>query len=335
MSKNVYASLAQDLMTRDLTPQIKSLPHDIRLYNYFSGFTDEKTSQPIDQNNIGGSFIAEPTDRAKMLAARFELSPFWDMNNHEHTAETVNAGLGIYLATDPYVSSPHARQAPKQSYGSDLQVVQFKAGTKFLDLNFTHLEIKPDTIQALVAEGVIHENEIEVLFKFKNKEFGSWTLRDMPEKDSDHNFEEFRKLIQNIFKAQKIVLVSYPWASEVSAFCGSDRSSSFGSAFVFVGSPEYTDSILSTTLVFEDNYPNTLKLASEESEVIGQTQKLYQVLKNINELQRKAGVWEIKVLNDPNTIKIIGPKIIKIINDAYKNQDELKVIRDEFFNCAK
>ena len=99
---------AIELINRDISTSIFKLKHDVLLYNYLNisnnsfnfdkYFQIENNRTTFAQNHIASSG-----------------SQFWNILNHK-TAMS-NAGLGLYLATDPYISSPQAIDYSGANFG--------------------------------------------------------------------------------------------------------------------------------------------------------------------------------------------------------------------------
>lgn len=209
-SLSVSAQNAESLLARDILASQKTLTHPVRLYNYFQvaelwpGLHTPAGRLAFTQNH---------------LSAR--AGQFWDdqFNNDSKTAYA--SGPGLYLAIDPYIST---------GYGNSYVEMTVPAGTKFINV-VREVPVNRATIEALVSEGFITRNQTSELFA---RGFFRDTLRVMvlPQ------YQNFRRLVQEIFRKNSIQFVEYNFNTSLAGFC---RRHSY-SAFLYVGLPNATTS---------------------------------------------------------------------------------------------
>lgn len=120
ISFSANAGVSQDLLARDLSKAIIALPRETRMYHYFwlqdDGFRSDKSYSKAS-NRYG-------VVRDRAAGASWQ---FWDLNNHNTYLS--NAGLGLYLAVDPFASSPGA--AADSDFGTSMLEMTFRPGTKY------------------------------------------------------------------------------------------------------------------------------------------------------------------------------------------------------------
>ena len=304
-ASNSFAG-AIDLLNQDLQAGIKSLPRETRMYTYFN--TSSSTNSASKRDSIATGLLGGG-------------KAFWDLNNN--STHLSNAGLGVYLAVDPFVSSPAngADVGMPGGFGSSMLEVTFNPGTRYLDL-VKAIRLSPATIQAIRTETGMTEYDAQRLFNAEEKGFWRDTVRYMAEKQN----EAFRKIVLEVYRRNSIVLTEYRWYSGVSGLCSvtSGKEQKMFSALVFVGTN--LNSIKSKTLVYSSNASN---LSAQESEAVARNNKLLSVLAPIHTLEKKyqsAGSSQKQAL--------LGQMKAEV-NSKYTNQAELNDIRSKTLDCVK
>lgn len=291
-ASNSFAGAA-DLLSQDLQKGMKSLPRETRLYTYFgSGST-----QGVLNNG----------------------KSFWDLNNH--STKLSNAGLGVYMAVDPYVSSPDngADTGMPGGYGSSMLEVTFNSGTRYLDL-VKAIKLSPATLAAIRAETGMTATDEKQLFEAEEKGFWRDTLRYMVEDKPAHKL--VRNIVNEVFKRNSITLTEYRWYSSVSGFCSvtSGKEQKMFSALVFIGKD---NSSIKKAISFSTNGS---QLRSGESQADVRVNKLRDVLRELKPMEKSymAG-------NQTAALSKMKSKVF----EKYPNAAEVNDIRSATLDCVK
>ncbi|MCK6597513.1 MAG: hypothetical protein L6Q37_04050 [Bdellovibrionaceae bacterium] len=240
--KNLILSLllisSIDLLAVELSPAGKMLESDIlsakmgfyaltkttRLYHYFNPvLTGSKTGQAELWPTYQTIYDRYRPEGQIALDFAVKAGAFWDINIHD--TKLVNAGPGMYLATDPLVS---------QNFGSSLYVIDFPIGSRVLDVsdptwtNVSKIKLKTETLLALQSEGILNRKQIQKLGMNKGY-FVRLSLQYM----ADYGLEKYRQLLAEIFDRHQIVLIQFSWEkNRMTWFC---KSKTATDAFVYVG----------------------------------------------------------------------------------------------------
>lgn len=321
LASNAFAASAQQLLTEDLQVAIKTLPRETRLYHYFGinlngnqlkNTTLKKAQARYDMVN----------DRVKQIAASF-----WDLKNN--STYLANAGLGVYLAVDPYASSPAAAPDTGANFGSTMIEMTFNAGTRYLDL-IDSVPLRPETLEAIISETGMQKADVAKLFQAKKKGFWRDTLQYMAEVQNT----AFRKIVHNIFNQQGIAMTEYGWQAGTSMFCNTANNSGkvHHSALVYVGGTLTQNAIKSVTMVYW-NEATGVEFDAQETEAMARNQKLFNVLQPLRPLEKAYQMaYNSK---DKATMKSTYAEIKNIINNTYADQAELSDLRSKTFDCIK
>jgi hypothetical protein len=311
---------ARELLAADLEKGIKTLPRETRLYHYFGINLNGKR---LEDTNLRKS-----EERYKMVQNRLQAfaSTFWDLDNH--TTKLANSGLGLYLAVDPFSSSPAAAADTGANFGSTAIEVTINAGTKYLDL-VDAVPLRVETIQAIVAETGMQKQDVKKLFEARKKGFYRDTLQFMAEPQNTG----FRQIVHSVFSNLGIAMTEYGWQAGTSAFCNVATGSGkiHHSAFVYVGSPQVGSVIKSINMVYFD--PANVQFDAQESESLARNQKLYDVLKNLRPLEKQ---YQSAAANkDKVSMKTIFASMKQTIDSVYTDPTEVQDLRLKTFDCIK
>lgn len=319
-ASQAMASNASELLAQDLSIAVKTLPRETRLYHYFG----------INLNGyqIEDTLLNQPQERYSLVSARLRTfaNTFWDLNNH--TTKFANAGLGLYLAVDPYASSPEAASDTGANFGSTMMEVTFSAGTKYLAL-INAIQLRDETLQAIVEETGMKSSDYKKLFEGKRKGFYRDTLQYMAEPQNT----AFRKIVLNVFAQQGITMTEYGWQAATSALCNVATGSGkiHHSAFVYVGGPLTKSVVKSVTMVYWNG--GNIALDTIENESLERNKKLHnllQVLRPMEKEYQSAAEAKDKVL-----MKSIYSDIKSTIANHYNDDDEIQDLRLKTFGCVK
>ena len=342
-ASNAFADAAQ-LLSEDLQAGIKTLPRETRLYHYFGINLPKKAD---------GTTVRLEDTNLKDAAKRYELvqkrlnyfsDTFFDLKNN--TTHFANAGLGLYLAIDPFSSSPAAAADTGANFGSVMMEVTFNAGSRYLDL-LKDIPLRDETIQAIVSETAMTEADAAKLIlprtepggKVSHKGFARDTLQYMAEAQN----EAFRKLVHAVYVKNEITLTEYGWQAATSAFCGS--TSPHRSALVYVGGTTMYPVIKSVTMVYLDE--NSALLDAQEAEALERNKKLFSVLQPLRPLEKSYQsiadqAYSLKKSGDKVSAKEMSAQLPGIISNiqatisaVYPDQAEADDLRSKTFECVK
>lgn len=318
-ASNSFAGNAAQLLSQDLQAGIKTLPRETRLYHYFglsgsSGLGKSKDRYSLVQNHLSRT-----------------AASFWDLKNN--TVKLANAGIGLYLAVDPYASSPAAAQYSGANFGSYMMEVTFNQGTRYLDL-LDDVKLRSETIQAIIAEtGMSQADAASMLLprteKYGKKShagFGRDTLQVMAEPQNVN----FRKMVHSVFQQNGIVMTEYGWQATTSAFCGMPTKETriHHSALVYVGGASAQNAVRSVTLVsLNQSLP---QLDFQESEALERNRKFYSALAPIKPLEIAFQSEKSKAARAQ-----IYANIKSTVDMVYPNPSEADEIRMKTFGCLK
>lgn len=321
LSSNAFAASAQQLLSEDLQGAIKSLPRETRLYHYF-GIN-------LNGSPLKNTSLKKAKNRYEMVNERVKngASTFWDLNNN--STYLANAGHGVYLAVDPYASSPAAAPDTGADFGSTVIEVTFNAGTRYLDL-IDAVKLRPETLEAIISETGMQQADVTKLFEGKKKGFYRDTLQFMAEKQNT----TFRKMVQAIFTQEGIAMTEYGWQAATSMFCNTATNSGriHHSALVYVGGPQTQNAIKSVTMVYF-NDATDVEFDPQEIEALERNKKLYSVLQPLRPLEKQyQTAYNSK---DKVLMKSTYAEMKNIINTTYADQAELLDIRSKTFDCVK
>ncbi|MES2803909.1 MAG: hypothetical protein V4654_15560 [Bdellovibrionota bacterium] len=337
-ASNAFAATATEMLSEDLQAGIKTLSRETRMYHYFGINLNGKRLEDTNLKKAGKRNEMVQT-RVKQAAAQF-----WDLNNN--TTQLANAGIGLYLAIDPYASSPAAAPDTGANFGSTMLEVTFNAGTRYLDL-MKDVPLRDATIQAIISETGMSQAQAGKLLlprtepsgKVSHKGFARDTLQYMAEAQNTN----FRKMVYNVYSQNGIAMTEYGWQAATSAFCGS--TTAHRSALVYVGGPLTQNAIKSVTMVFWE--PNSAELDAQESEALGRNRKFFSVLQPLRPLEKKYQstadqAYSAKKAGDKATAKqlsaelpVIMSNIKTTISSVYSDEAEINDLRSKTFECLK
>ncbi|MBC7419859.1 MAG: hypothetical protein H7328_03940 [Bdellovibrio sp.] len=216
VSQTLWAQSSQELVKRDVLKIVKTFSRETRLYSYFGMPVKTKSdgSKTID------SWFEKDQNRQQWLVNFVEsrAGAFWNLN--EHGTFKVNAGHGMYFALDPNSS---------REYGDTMITLDVPQGSNYITTVST-ITLKPDTLSALVKEGVITAAQLKVTPNTLGLETGltAEALKNMVLPEN----QNFRILVQNVFQALQIKFIEYGYKAHQNGFCQGGRQT----AIIFVGS---------------------------------------------------------------------------------------------------
>jgi hypothetical protein len=284
---------AEQLLTRDLMVGTATMDRDTRIYHYMVLGDYPRATNDLEQvlQWYWKQYETEASRRDQVVKYMNDVTGrFWNLDYVAN--EFINAGPGIYLATDPHISLNFGQGRNPWARSAMLEMTIPK-GTRYINV-VQNIFLKPDTLLALEKEGYVNEFAAQALFKkekVKNPVFFRDTLRDMTQPEH----RKFRSLVQRVFAAQNIQVIEYNWTTSLRDFCSKHTYS----AFNFVGRPSQQglDPVYSQTpMAVIPNLPN---LSSDEIAFLERTEKFKRVLGRLADLrQAKAKIPKGLVLTE-------------------------------------
>lgn len=312
ISISANAGVSQDLLTRDLSKAIIALPRETRMYHYF--WLQDDGFRSIDK------IYSKASNRYSVVQNRASGGSwqFWDLNNHNTYLS--NAGLGLYLAVDPFASSPGAAADSGMNFGTSMMEMTFRPGTRYFNSS-SSVVVQQDTINALLAENVLNSAGVAALMS--GRHFTRDTVRYMVEPQ----YYNFRKMVQSIFRGQGVVLVEYGWQGAVRMLCGGR---SINSAMVYIGNGGADASVVSNILVYWPGFSKA-QLDPQEQSSLSRNQTLRMVLQDLRPQEKR-----YRATTNSSDKKALLQSASKYVTDTYaQNPAELEDIRNKTFKCLK
>ena len=308
LSSLAWAESAHDLLQADLQKGVKSLPRETNFYNYFGISTGSYQIEDTTLKDYQG--------RQVYLSQRLALGgkAFRDFNNH--TGGMINAGPGLYLAADPFASSPGAVKDSGGYFGDSMLELKLRAGTKYLSV-FTPIAISKNTMSALIAEGYLtNESAKRVL---AGGRFSRDTLKFM----IGLGFDGFRKMVADMMIEMNVNIIEYAWQTGTSSLCGWKD---LRSAFVYIAT-EVPSDVSTVNLVYLKGFSNKVVLTPSEQEALQRNQTLIPLLAKLRALEK-----QMKGTKDAASRKHIRQEVINEI-DATLSQEEQRQLKEQTFKC--
>lgn len=308
LSSLAWAESAHDLLQADLQKGVKSLPRETNFYNYFGISTGSYQIEDTTLKDYQG--------RQVYLSQRLALGgkAFRDFNNH--TGGMINAGPGLYLAADPFASSPGAVKDSGGYFGDSMLELKLRAGTKYLSV-FTPIAISKNTMSALIAEGYLtNESAKRVL---AGGRFSRDTLKFM----IGLGFDGFRKMVADMMIEMNVNIIEYAWQTGTSSLCGWKD---LRSAFVYIAT-EVPSDVSTVNLVYLKGFSNKVVLTPSEQEALQRNQTLIPLLAKLRALEK-----QMKGTKDAASRKHIRQEVINEI-DSTLSQEEQRQLKEQTFKC--
>jgi hypothetical protein len=264
---------AENLLEKDLLPGIVSLDRTVRIYHYYRlPHLYPQLESPEGRRGEIQRYIEAVTER------------FWDLGFDAR--DYVNAGPGLYLATDPYISRSFGykdQDRPEQL--SAMLELTVPVGTRMLRVVNVprsesrskkvepRLRLSPETVSALIQQGIVPQDFVAKLFQDKSF-IGPIFFRDSLARMTQPELVEFRKMVMRILVKHDVQMIEYNWQSALAGFCRKHNYSSLN----FIGRPKLIgndDWVAKAVLITDPELPN---LSKEESDVRQRVAKLKGVL---------------------------------------------------------
>jgi hypothetical protein len=292
------AMTASELVGRDITPAILKLSNDTYFYNYFS----------INRNILGNGnpFLLEANRNIFSSSYVYSRSSqFWNMSNH--TTARANAGLGLYLATDPFISSPQAEEYSGANFGDVMIELTFAKDTPYLTVK-KDIPLKEDTIAALITEKILTLRQIHNLLE------GNRISQDTLKYIAEPEYINFRKLMHNLMNQNSVSLIEYAWLSSLELFCNNKH---LTSAMVYVSKTGVEANLLKTSLIYWPGNISKMALNIEENASYTRNLKLIRLLSKLKPLEENSRLTRAKTY----------------IEAAYNNEQDLHEVKEKLFKC--
>jgi hypothetical protein len=218
-----------------------------------------------------------------------------------------NAGLGLYLATDPFISSPSAEVYSGANFGDTMIELTFSKETRYLSVKKA-ISLKDDTIAALVAEKILKLSQIKKILH------GNLLSQDTLKYMAEPQYYYFRTLVEKLVTSNNIVLIEYEWLTSLEMFCDNKNMTS---AMVYIGSAVPDINLISSIMIYWPGKIKRMNLSDDENIAYLRNAKFIKLLSKLKPLERKSK----------------QKKAISYIKDFYENQIELEDIRLKHFKC--
>jgi hypothetical protein len=292
LPKAYTAITALELVERDVLPSVLKLKNDTTFYSYLNA---NRNILLLEENR-------------KIFSNTYILSrgsQFWNLYNHR--TEMSNAGPGLYLAIDPFISSPTAWKYSGANFGETMLELTFAKDTKYLSLK-KPITLKDDTLQALRFDNILDPMQLRSLIH--HNQISQDTLRYMVEPE----FVHFRLLMQHILLNNNISLIEYEWVSSLEFLCDGKQ---LTSAMVFIGEDFHLANLINTNLIYWPGNLKNMGLNNEETLSYNRNLKLINLLSKLKPLEETSRASKAK----------------SYIQNAYKDEQELREIREKLFEC--
>lgn len=307
-SSLAWAETAHDLLQADLQKGVKSLPRETNFYNYFGINTGA--------HQIEDTTLKDYQGRQVYVNQRLALGgkAFRDFNNH--TGGMINAGPGLYLAVDPFASSPGAVKDSGGYFGDSMMELKMRPGTKYLSV-FAPIAISKSTMSALISEGYLTNESAKRVMA--GGRFSRDTLKFM----IGLGFDNFRKLVADMMIEMNINIIEYAWQSGTSSLCGWKD---LRSAFVYIAT-EVPSDVSDVNLVYLKGFSNKVILSSAEEDALQRNQTLIPLLAKLRVLEK-----QMKGAKDVASRKYIRQEVVNEI-DSTLSPEALRQLKDQTFKC--
>lgn len=303
-NQNIYAN-AVDLLSKDLNTKIFTLQTEKKMYHYFWLQNTSRLNDHAFRENL----VIE--------RSYYAANAFWDLNNHDTTL--TNAGPGLYLAIDPFSSSPEASFYSKGNFGDTMMELTFSGDTKYLSL-IKPIVLSDETIQSLIEEKVLTKVQMKELFS--NNHITQETFHEMVRPQ----YLNFRMLIQNILKNNQVVLLEYIWQSALQFFCNNHY---IGSSMVYIGDDYNDPQIVQKILLSWPNINSRSNLTPEELEAYNRNLALKKTLGKLKDYESTFDSTGSSWIKN-RALK----KSINLMNEKYPDKNELLEIQKHLFKCV-
>lgn len=307
LSSLAWATSAKTLLQSDLQSAVKSLPRETNFYHYFVLNTNFK--------NIEDTELREYQGRQQLIFDRLAKGGRIFRNFDNYPSGYIQAGPGLYLAMDPFASSPAAAVDTKRAFGDSIIEVKMRAGTRYLSTN-NPISISRSTMSALIAEGYL--TEVSSPRVLNDRKFTSETLKYM----TSPGYEHFRKLVANLLLEMNINVVEYIWQSAAGPLCnGRD----LRSAFVYISETRTAD-IVEANLIYLKGYPDQIVMTTSEEEALQRNQKLIPLLAKLRTIEKNSNSGGL--FSKSRARKEANAEI-----DATYSPTELAKVKTSIFQC--
>lgn len=288
------AQNSERLLSRDVMAFSKAMPKDVRIYHYFrlAQLWDEYKT-PDGRASALNRYLSDVTAR------------FWDLNYH--ATAFINAGPGLYLAIDPYISSDNNIFQPENRFGNTMIELVIPRGTRVINV-VKPVPIAKDTLDALVNEGIIARHQASFLFYKSTGPTGLGFYRDTLKHMTDPGFEKFRTIVLNILRQNSIEFIEYNWDTRLHGFCSPKTASAFNYVGTSPWNIRYAGAPMMSSYVFPD-------MTAGEQELNSRIIKFRDLLGQMDTLKKRG-------------VKIPS----SMISNVYTPQ-EYKALKDMTYSC--
>ena len=286
-----FKSVSQSL-EEELKPYLKNLNSNTYFYHYFN-------------SSFSSNFIENERNRSLLAHAivKSRAKQFWNLNNHR--TQFAVAGQGLYLAIDPFISSPQAKRYTGLNFGKSQIRLTIRKNSTYLDI-LNPIKLSENTLKLLIEKRVLTKRGVKYLLK--NGSFSQKTLRKMMKK----KYTKFRMFVNAIFLKNKVVMIEYKWKSALSYLCEIEK---MKIGILYIGSD--LSNILNISLIESSLLNSKELLSADELELYLENQYLKNTLKVLKRYERRSKITSAK----------------SYLMDRY-NSVELAKLRSNHFKCG-
>ncbi len=308
-SSLAFAQTAQTLLQNDLEKAVKYLPTETYFYHYFILDTGAHRIEDTTLQHLDG--------RQKYVDSRLALGGKVFRDFSRRSTAFSNAGPGVYLATDPFASSPAASKDTGGFFGDSMVEIKMRAGTRYLSL-FTPASLSTNTVNALIAEGYLTRESSQRLIK--GNKFSRDTLKFMV----GYGIEDFRKLVADLLLNMNVNIIEYAWQSGVSALCDWKD---IRSAFVYIASQTPSD-VVDANMVYWKGFSSKVTLSYSEQDALQRSKTLHPLLSKLRILEKK-----MKATKGTSARTQIRAEADREIKATFFNPSDLYSLKQHTFKC--
>lgn len=309
LSVSAWANTAEVLLKNDLQKAVKSLPRDTYFYHYFNLDTGAYKIEDTTLKDLSG--------RQVYVDGRLALGGKVFRDFERRTTAFSNAGPGLYLAADPYASSPAASKDSGGFFGDSMVEIKMRAGANYISV-FNSVAVSPQTVQALISEGYLTTESANKLLP--GKRFSRDTFKFMV----GYGVENFRKLVANLMVDMNVNFIEYAWQSGVKALCDWKD---IRSAFVYIADGRSAD-IIDANLVYWKGFSDKVVLSQGEADSLSRGKKLHSLLSQLRVLEKK-----MDATKGASARSSIRQSVNGEIRNEFPQSSEIEEIKSHIFKC--
>ncbi|MBY0452032.1 MAG: hypothetical protein K2P92_03285 [Bdellovibrionaceae bacterium] len=321
ISLNANAQSAAERFDADLSAHIKQFKKQIQIYHYFPAPTVPST--PADNTTLPQKLHPQldrkvTRDQWTNYYMSVRSGAFWDLGNHNTNFN--NAGPGIYLALDPSSS---------REFGDTALVMNVPAGENYISV-FSPIKLSPNTITALVNEGIIESNQVNSganTLGLRNG-FSGTTLKNMALIEN----EKFHLLVMDFMTRHQISFIEYYYKSYLAGFCKVANQS----AFVYIGKNPATAQ--GSDYLFRGRDSSGREIIAAAIPASLQNTPLYSTYPVLDQTAEESAMTDIvkRFTYVLSQIRVVGVKeAARQLIHQYFSDNEINSLADRSYECTR